>query len=265
MASLCQLSPSHLRLFGLRTLICHSVKVYLTLQLIVSCFPYLAKGAICKKTEGSDCKCESPGMKVDLTSLPGVPGGSYSAPGNTSEEVFFYNPCKPFSKSGACQEVLMCQRNKGSYYVLGRSGSVVFTGSPEDKNLALNYTVKTPSSTPVTRHTRVALICSHSTTPQLKYLQEKPTTYYMFEFHTNLVCLPAPVNLSTGSVMVILFFVFLVIYLVGGVLFLRIARGAQGAEMIPNREFWLDFPLLVKEGVYFVCSGCKTDTTYQQI
>lgn len=42
------------------------------------------------------------------------------------------------------------------------------------------------------------------------------------------------------------FFVFLVIYLVGGILFMRIARGAQGAEMIPNREFWLELPVLVK-------------------
>ena len=42
------------------------------------------------------------------------------------------------------------------------------------------------------------------------------------------------------------FFVLVLIYIVGGILFLHFARGANGKEMIPNFEFWKDFPFLVK-------------------
>ena len=49
-----------------------------------------------------------------------------------------------------------------------------------------------------------------------------------------------------------LFFVFfsfgcvLLVYIVAGVLFNKFHRGASGKEVIPNVNFWMDFPLLVK-------------------
>ena len=39
-------------------------------------------------------------------------------------------------------------------------------------------------------------------------------------------------------------------YLVAGVLFNKFNKGASGKEVIPNINFWMDFPLLVK-----VCKG----------
>ena len=38
----------------------------------------------------------------------------------------------------------------------------------------------------------------------------------------------------------------LVVYLVGGIIFNKYRKGATGKEMIPNVNFWTDFPLLVK-------------------
>ena len=35
-------------------------------------------------------------------------------------------------------------------------------------------------------------------------------------------------------------------YIVAGVLFNKFHRGATGKEVIPNVNFWMDFPLLVK-------------------
>ena len=54
------------------------------------------------------------------------------------------------------------------------------------------------------------------------------------------------------SMIFFLFFVFfsfgsvLLVYIVAGVLFNRFHRGASGKEVIPNVNFWMDFPLLVK-------------------
>jgi len=38
----------------------------------------------------------------------------------------------------------------------------------------------------------------------------------------------------------------LIVYFVGGILVLRYWRGARGVEQIPNYEFWISLPGLVK-------------------
>jgi hypothetical protein len=58
-------------------------------------------------------------------------------------------------------------------------------------------------------------------------------------------------GLSTGSVLVIIFVVFATLYFVGGAVALRLIRGAEGREMIPNYDFWVDLPNLVKVSIFF--------------
>ncbi|CAN7985058.1 unnamed protein product, partial [Ixodes hexagonus] len=65
---------------------------------------------------------------------------------------------------------------------------------------------------------------------------------------------PAAVStgLSAGSVLLILFFVGVLLYLVGGVI-LKHSNGARGWEMIPHQQFWSELPSLIVEGcVFFV-------------
>jgi hypothetical protein len=59
-------------------------------------------------------------------------------------------------------------------------------------------------------------------------------------------------GLSTGSVLVILFVVFATLYFVGGAVALRLIRGAEGREMIPNYDFWVDLPNLVRVSILFI-------------
>lgn len=56
-------------------------------------------------------------------------------------------------------------------------------------------------------------------------------------------------GLSVGSVLVILFFVFTTLYFVGGAIALKLLRGAEGREMIPNYDFWVDLPNLVSVSI----------------
>jgi len=56
----------------------------------------------------------------------------------------------------------------------------------------------------------------------------------------------SPKGLSGGSILVILFFTFAGIYFVGGIVTLKLLRGATGWEMLPNHEFWCDLPALVR-------------------
>ncbi|EFN78207.1 hypothetical protein EAI_08183, partial [Harpegnathos saltator] len=47
-------------------------------------------------------------------------------------------------------------------------------------------------------------------------------------------------GLSTGSVLVILFFTFAGMYLIAGAIILKTLRGATGWEMLPNHDFWCE-------------------------
>ncbi|EFA08006.1 uncharacterized protein LOC103314060 [Tribolium castaneum] len=77
-------------------------------------------------------------------------------------------------------------------------------------------------------------------------------------------------GLSTGSVLLLIFFISFGAYFVGGILILYFMRGARGLETIPNVDFWRSLPGLVKDGIIFLFSGCSassitTPETYDRI
>ena len=47
---------------------------------------------------------------------------------------------------------------------------------------------------------------------------------------------------------------FTTLYFVGGAVTLKLLRGAEGREMIPNYDFWVDLPNLVSVSVCCLCS-----------
>ncbi|XP_076373653.1 cation-dependent mannose-6-phosphate receptor-like [Tachypleus tridentatus] len=60
------------------------------------------------------------------------------------------------------------------------------------------------------------------------------------------------VEISIGSVLLIIFFVLLLVYLLIGMTF-NYGKGARGVELIPNYEFWCELPAYVIEGWMFFC------------
>jgi len=68
-------------------------------------------------------------------------------------------------------------------------------------------------------------------------------------------------GLSAGSIILIVLFVSLILYIVAGVVWNKKKKGATGKELLPNHEFWFGFPGLVKDGFkYFVSKTCKRGT-----
>ncbi|XP_031566823.1 uncharacterized protein LOC116301829 [Actinia tenebrosa] len=65
-----------------------------------------------------------------------------------------------------------------------------------------------------------------------------------------------PQQISTGSLVIIVFVCCAFIYLIGGMTFNRIAKGARGRQMIPNLSFWVDLPYLIKDGVVYSAVFC---------
>jgi len=75
---------------------------------------------------------------------------------------------------------------------------------------------------------------------------------YKYTLNTAAACPTSPKGLSGGSVFLILLFVFAAVYLIGGVAYNKFQRHESGLELIPNIEFWREFPGLVQDGVVFV-------------
>lgn len=171
-------------------------------------------------------------------------------------------------------DVSICQTSNipgtaASSYVNGYLRTARFIGEV-GKDLVLHYTGDnvTGTGTAKLRQSSISLICvPNSAVNNLTAKGEKVAedVNYIFTLRSPHACLVPNPGLSAGSVLLILLFVAVMVYIIGGILFLRFYRGASGVEMIPNYEFWKDFPLLVKDGMIFTFRGCKSDTTYSQI
>ncbi|XP_072179713.1 uncharacterized protein [Diadema setosum] len=68
---------------------------------------------------------------------------------------------------------------------------------------------------------------------------------------------PAPKGLTAGGVICIVFICGLCAYFIFGALYMFFFRGARGVEIIPNVNFWRELPILILDGVSFLCSGCQ--------
>ncbi|KAK0061638.1 cation-dependent mannose-6-phosphate receptor-like isoform X1 [Biomphalaria pfeifferi] len=79
--------------------------------------------------------------------------------------------------------------------------------------------------------------------------------FYLFEIKHKAVC-PVPAGgsgLSVGSILVIVFFSVLFVYIVVGFLYQRFVLRSKGIEQFPNYEFWKDFGNLQADGCDLVC------------
>lgn len=189
-----------------------------------------------------------------------------------SSYQYTFEPCEALSKPCNGQAgAAVCQQDINSastYFMLGLASNVHFTGDTDNNTLMMTYMGGEGN-----RRANIILTCD-KTSETLTFAGEKPSLNYTFILKSSFACIGSYVpvtpaheshGLSVGSVLVILFFVFLAVYFVAGFLFLKYGRGAQGVEAIPNFGFWTELPSLVKDGVQFTCRGCKADSSYSQI
>lgn len=78
---------------------------------------------------------------------------------------------------------------------------------------------------------------------------------YNLAWSTKHAC-PVASGLSIGSVLCIIFFVSVFLYIAIGMLVKHKKYEAQGVDMIPNIDFWRDVPALIKDGFRFTYGKC---------
>ncbi|XP_067020406.1 uncharacterized protein [Acropora muricata] len=219
----------------------------------------------------NDCSCKkSNGHIMDLSPIAGGKSGPKFTgvePSKPENYEFLWNPCTPFSLSApdGCKDVLLCQKNsKFQYPVAGKVYSFDEEGTD---SITITYSSVIKGAT--TRQGVITLKCDPSQYPgefigQFKENDEKGNFIkYTATFASNCVCdsgcsAPTPADnhgrkeLSTGSILLIVFIPLAFIYCITGTLYNKYNKGIGSfPEMIPNHSFWIGLPSLIKEGCAF--------------
>ncbi|XP_022796290.1 uncharacterized protein LOC111334745 [Stylophora pistillata] len=206
----------------------------------------------CKKGNGKiislwdiDGGSKEPAFKGLLALYP--PGSSYK---------FDWNPCTKFSEGTGCSNVFMCETTSYSTYADSVNKFVV----ESDGTTTIVYNkIETGGRE---RTVTINLKCDKNKYPgQMDGVTVKETTSASLtskcacedscrhpDFNRNT----GNTGLSTGSILLIVFFPLLLVYFMAGLLYNKYHKGVNSfPEMIPNHSFWGEFPLLVKDGCVF--------------
>ncbi|XP_064648081.1 cation-dependent mannose-6-phosphate receptor-like [Lineus longissimus] len=245
---------------------------------LVSALLAVAAGAGQKSTcvKNGPCACTFDGFTMDLSKMEGLvddhaPMYKDKKPTQSAANfVYSYKPCYSFDYSNEmyspCKGVASCQvdTTNSDQQNAGKQESAEFW--EEDGKTMLRYL---DDATFTLRETYVDLVCAGSNSFEVKGEQmgSNPSRYD-YTLNTPQACRPGEGEgggLSVGSVLCILLVVFIVVYIVGGILFMKFRVGASGFELFPNQTFWKDFPALIKDGTCFIISPCRKGGEYSKL
>eukprot|EP00730_Choanoeca_flexa_P008732 TRINITY_DN12530_c0_g1_i12.p1 TRINITY_DN12530_c0_g1~~TRINITY_DN12530_c0_g1_i12.p1 ORF type:complete len:275 (+),score=81.50 TRINITY_DN12530_c0_g1_i12:69-893(+) len=132
------------------------------------------------------------------------------------------------------------------------------------------------------RKTKLTVVCSSSSTPQITTKPEDPPKEYNFEIQHNSACINAPApspgpgpgpggkggkkEKDVGAILCGVFFGVLIGYFVIGFAVLKFGMKKEGVDTVPNYSFWASLPGLVKDGFSFTIAKARgTSGNYEQI
>jgi len=100
-----------------------------------------------------------------------------------------------------------------------------------------------------------------------KVIEFPPTSKkYHLLFSTKYACPGAGGGgLDGGSIFLLILIGVAVLYLLIGILVMRFGKGATGAEMVPNHDFWVSLPGLFMDGCRFTVAKVRGKQSYNEI
>ncbi|XP_006012374.1 cation-dependent mannose-6-phosphate receptor [Latimeria chalumnae] len=108
------------------------------------------------------------------------------------------------------------------------------------------------------RKAMVMISCNEKTlgdafTVVIEEREKNEDCFYLFELDSQVACPLVMKHLSVGSILLIVTFSLVAVYIVGGILYQRLVVGAKGMEQFPNYSFWQNLGNLTADGCDFVC------------
>eukprot|EP00117_Sycon_ciliatum_P001531 scpid78582/ scgid7155/ len=218
----------------------------------------------CKFEHEDYCKCKLPdGHELDLTPLKDIP--AFLDP----TAAYTWSPCGDvldFPGTACSAGVAACQFEDSNRYSIGTTASVsvVMDDSRNPATFNLSYTGGTEK-----RQTLIQALCSPVSPGSLSFEGEDPKLTYNLMLASSTVCkvTVASSPISGGSIVLIVFFASLFLYLSIGVIYMHAAKEAVGMQKIPNYAFWSTLPGYIKAGLglIFPCCGSTSKEGYSDI
>jgi len=205
----------------------------------------------CTFTNGKD--------KYDLSALTApkdylIPKNKYP---NQSWDIYI-NVCKPVT-SGGCTGAGACQNWGSGFASLGAASTQSFGALSAGKGLIAQFTGGSVNNGK-NRNFEIQFICDMKAgkSSQPVYAGEDvPSVHYKFTWNTPYACpagssKPSSHKISGGTVIIILLLCGSFLYVVVGLGVQKFVRHKEGRDIIPNYDFWVGFPGLVKDGVMLI-------------
>ncbi|XP_029645661.1 uncharacterized protein LOC115219638 [Octopus sinensis] len=214
----------------------------------------ISAGGICLKKDSCSCTFQD-GTEINLHFLDTKPRPRFTT--NSQFENCSWNPCTGYTV-GHTKDVAMAM-NGG---VLGLQAGASFR-TFETNDFGIYY-----SSTGV-----VILNCSDNMRTNFKMKDICPLgTFPCFEYsgpcHPKTPHVPVePKRLSTGSIILIVTFSIIIVYIVGGCLVTSFCLNSTGMQRCPNVTLWSKLGSLTKDGFSYASSKVKPSSrsSYENI
>jgi len=199
-----------------------------------------------------ECSITAPdGTHYDLRGLSGL---GIECTDAKKEYKYIIDPCGP-TVTCAKTDCLYCQEGItwNNYFCVGIVP--VFTGLNAGAGVSID--VKEGEGG---REGKIDITCNPTAGDHSNVQCISPATNvkgYKFTFDSDRACPGQGGGLSGGSVLLIIIFSVSAFYLLAGVAYNKFVKHENGIDLIPNLEFWKDFPGLVQDGVQFTVVKVK--------
>jgi len=227
---------------------------FLAIVLVASFIGEVVSGYSCEYTAGT-------GASYDFSSLT---NGSTDFATFDVNGVYYFQICTPLIHNCSAglvngQPTMGCQVTAQAQNSLGTLASQSYAS-------VLNATGNSTAPPVVTvyyydgkrggrgRNAEVRIVCSvGQTSPSVKIMETSNTVNvtYVFTVQTDATCSGGTAKKGGGLYFIIIFFALIAVYFIGGALYMKFARHAEGREIIPNVEFWVELPGLLKDGCLY--------------
>lgn len=179
----------------------------------------------------------------------------------SGDYTYAFNPCNAFSESGDCSDAHVCQNQDSTSYQqnIGDKGTEqIYYDTVETDTKRQIYVYYTGPGIAEPREVFVYLICDKGDT-NVTALGEPETLRYEFEVRGKIACFGGAASVAAGLAGLILMLLLIVgfaLYCVIGAVIMKVKFEKTGSEIIPNKHFWTELPLMLKDGVLFTFSPC---------
>ncbi|KAF2068795.1 hypothetical protein CYY_009880 [Polysphondylium violaceum] len=260
-------------------------------------------GAISAQSAPSNCMTTLGGKKYNFSGFGNSTSWSFVVAG-TNPTTYYWNVCAAASKCNSIKPTTpaSCQFQSNTYRNTGdlASGSFVNYNAGSSGGGAIKYTTTgSPCKSGNTRTTTVQMTCTPGKANIVTGADENPVGSCLYEVQLSgkSACptttpttsgtttggddgsshsqetssshsgeKPKKKGLSGGWIFIIILLCSITVYLVVGVIINAKVRHMHGTDMIPNKNFWVEFGALIKDGVFFIKSKItRSNSGYQQV